>query len=89
MYIHSPLRKLTGWWQIQPVAWQTCIALGVGFIVLAAQPSSAGPTPSVVEEIRNETVRRSSDPAGRPLPLAGHWNTRKFRGGGVLTVLPA
>jgi len=80
MRIHSTVGKLRRWWQTRPVCWQTCLALGVGVIVLTAQLSSAA-TPSVVDEIRNETVRRSSDPTGRPLPLAGHWNTGNYTGG--------
>ncbi|MDE3051449.1 MAG: hypothetical protein KGJ48_16310, partial [Nitrospirota bacterium] len=80
MRMDSPLGKLRRWWQIRPVAWRTCLAVGVGFIVLTAQLSSAA-TPSVVDEIRNESVRRSTDPTGRPLPLAGHWNMGNLAGG--------
>lgn len=81
MRIYSPLGKLRRRWHVQPVAWHTCLALGDGFIELTAHHSSAGTAPSVVEEIRNETVRPSTDPSGRPLPLGGHWNIGQLEGG--------
>jgi len=45
-------------------------------IVLAATAGAAPPDPAqTAREIRTEACRGNQDPAGRPLPLAGHWNT--------------
>jgi len=41
--------------------------------VQAAEPARLG---RLADEIRAEAVRPTMDPAGRPLPLAGHWNKR-------------
>jgi len=48
-------------WPLACVAALACAARG-------EQP------PPVVQVIRDEASRRNQDPAGRPLPLAGHWN---------------
>ena len=33
---------------------------------------------AIAKAIRTEAVRKNDDPAGRPLPLAGHWNTGHY-----------
>lgn len=60
-----------------------CNAKGWGWaaawvLLAAASAPAAEQAPSlaeVIEGIRREATRSSSDPGGRPLPLAGHWNT--------------
>ena len=45
----------------------------------AAGAQAAEPDPvKTAGEIRAEAVRPNDDPAGRPLPLAGHWNTGHY-----------
>jgi len=55
-------------------------ALIVIAAVLIAAPGSAQEVDveAVAKAIRAEALRPNDDPAGRPLPLAGHWNTGHY-----------
>jgi len=45
----------------------------------AGLPACLGAAPAkVAEAVRAESVRANDDAAGRPLPLAGHWNTGHY-----------
>ena len=47
------------------------------FVMVAVVPSAvaADPLDRVADEIRQEAVRPNRGDAGRPLPLAAHWNS--------------
>src|SRR4051794_38535571 len=61
-----------------------CILLAVIAAMAQFQPAlaaDAAPTDlarATADQIRTEATRPNDDPAGRPLPLAGHWNTGAY-----------
>jgi len=57
----------------------TFSAMVAAAVVAAAAAGAAQPDPArTADEIRAEACRANEDPAGRALPLAGHWNTGHY-----------
>jgi hypothetical protein len=56
----------------------TNFSISVALAACLLGPAVADQPLAVPEAIRVEAARPNDDPAGRPLPLAGHWNTGTY-----------
>jgi len=55
------------------------IWIAVAAVLIAASGSAQEvDVEAIAKAIRTEALRPNNDPAGRPLPLAGHWNTGHY-----------